>query len=212
MSQAVTKMMSVCRRPLPLCGVWILLAIVLVGLSGCGVTTGVPETGGTPPPGGGGGTGPTGPAPTLIAISPQSGTIDGGTAVKLTGTNFVTGATVTFGSTAATGVDVVDASTITALTPAHPAGETEVTVTNPDGQSATLSGAVTPLSNAGFESGAANWVLLGSGGSVTFGSNAANAHSGTGYAELSAASGDHPVLYAADSSGSAEYFRLARAM
>jgi hypothetical protein len=150
---------------------------------------------------------PTGPAPTLIAISPQSGTIDGGTAVKLTGTSFVTGATVTFGSSAATGVDVIDASTITALTPAHSAGETQVTVTNPDKQSATLSGALTPLTNPGFESGSANWVLLGSGGSVNFGSNSANAHSGTGYAELStAASEDHPVLYAADSSGSAEYF------
>jgi len=206
MSQAMTKILSVGRWPMSVYSKWILLVILLAGLSGCGVTTGTPESG-TTPPGGGGGTVPTGPAPTLIAISPQSGTIDGGTAVKLTGTSFVTGATVTFGSSAATGVDVIDASTITALTPAHSAGETQVTVTNPDKQSATLSGALTPLTNPGFESGSANWVLLGSGGSVNFGSNSANAHSGTGYAELStAASEDHPVLYAADSSGSAEYF------
>ncbi len=208
MSQAMTKILSLGRWPMSVYSKSILLVILLAGLSGCGVTTGVPDTGGTTPPGGGGGTGPTGPAPTLIAISPQLGSIAGGTAVKLTGSNFVAGATVTFGgaAAAATGVDVVDSSTITALTPPHPAGETEVTVTNPDGQSASLSGTLNPLSNAGFESGAANWVLLGSGGSVTFGSNSSNAHSGAGYAELSAAAGDHPVLYAADSSGSAEYF------
>jgi len=149
MSQAMTKILSVDRWPMSVYSKWILLVILLAGLSGCGVTTGTPESG-TTPPGGGGGTVPTGPAPTLIAISPQSGTIDGGTAVKLTGTNFVTGATVTFGSSAATGVDVIDASTITVLTPAHSAGETQVTVTNPDKQSATLSGALTPLTNPGF--------------------------------------------------------------
>ena len=203
MCQTVTKISSVYRRSVSLRNPWILVASVLLGLAGCGVTTGVPSSGGSNPgqPGQ-----PPGPAPTLIAISPQSGSIDGGTAVKLTGTNFVTGATVTLGGTAATGVDVIDSSTITALTPAHAPGETQVTVTNPDGQSAMLSGFVDPLSNTGFESGGANWVLEGSGGSVSFGNNSANAHSGSGYAEISAASGDHPVLYAADASNAAEYF------
>jgi len=209
MSQNVTKMLSVYRWPIPTKGMWILLAILVVGLTGCGVTTGVPSSGSEgSTPGGPGTTSPSGPAPTLISISPQSGTVDGGTAVKLTGTNFVSGATVTFGGMAATGVDVVDSSTITTLTPAHSPGETQVTVTNPDGQSASLSGALMPLSNAGFESGGSGWVLLGSGGSVTFPSNSANAHSGSGYAEISANAGDHPVLYAADSSNSAEYFAV----
>ena len=42
----------------------------------------------------------------------------GGTAVTITGTNFASGATVTFGSTAATNVVVVSSTTITATTPA----------------------------------------------------------------------------------------------
>ena len=73
MSQAMTKILSLGRWPMSVYSKSILLVILLAGLSGCGVTTGVPDTGGTTPPGGGGGTGPTGPAPTLIAISPQSG-------------------------------------------------------------------------------------------------------------------------------------------
>ena len=49
----------------------------------------------------------TGPAPTVTSVSPSSGTTAGGTAVTITGTNFAVGATVTFGSAAATNVVVV---------------------------------------------------------------------------------------------------------
>lgn len=206
MSQSLINKVSMSRASGSLFATGLLIVIALIGLSGCGVTTGTPSLGGGNPGQPGGPTGPSGPAPTLISISPQTGTTDGGTAVKLTGTNFVSGAKVTFGGNPATGVDVIDSSTITLLTPAHPAGETEVTVTNPDGQGASVAGYLEPLSNAGFESGQANWILQGSGGSVTFGNNSTDAHSGNGYAEITAATGDHPVLYAADSANAAEYF------
>ena len=77
-------------------------------------------------------------APILSAISPASGPTSGGTAVTLTGQNFASGATVTFGGVAATSVVVVNATQITANTPAHAQGSVNVVVANPDGQSATL--------------------------------------------------------------------------
>ncbi len=46
------------------------------------------------------------PAPTVSAINPTSGTANGGTAVTITGTGFLAGATVSLGGTAATGVTV----------------------------------------------------------------------------------------------------------
>src|SRR6187401_818233 len=50
------------------------------------------------------GTPPTTPAPTLSSISPASGPTAGGTTITLTGTNFVSGATVRVGGVAATNV------------------------------------------------------------------------------------------------------------
>ena len=78
------------------------------------------------------------PAPTVSAISPTSGSTSGGTAVTITGTGFLSGATVKFGSTSATGVNVVSSTSITATTPAHSAGSVNVVVTNTDSQSDTL--------------------------------------------------------------------------
>jgi hypothetical protein len=62
-------------------------------------------------------------------VSPNSGTTLGGTAVTITGTNFVAGATVTLGGAAATNVVVVSSTSITATTPAGTAGAVTVTVT-----------------------------------------------------------------------------------
>lgn len=76
--------------------------------------------------------------PTLAALSPVRSAITGGIPVTLTGTNFVAGATVSFGGVAATSVTVVNSTTITAVVPAHSAGRVDVTVTLPGGQSATL--------------------------------------------------------------------------
>jgi len=85
------------------------------------------------------------PAPT--SISPTSGTTSGGTPVTISGTNFASGATVTFGATAATNVVVVSSTTITATTPAHAAGAVNVVVTNSNGQSGTLTNGYTYTSS-----------------------------------------------------------------
>lgn len=82
--------------------------------------------------------GAAGPAPTVSAISPNSGSTTGGTAVTIAGTNFQQGATVSIGGAGATSVNVASTTTITAVTPSHAAGTVNVVVTNPDNQSATL--------------------------------------------------------------------------
>jgi hypothetical protein len=86
------------------------------------------------------------PAPTISNISPNSGPTTGGTPVTITGTNFQSGATVTFGALAATDVTFVSATSITARTPLGPATQqlaVDVSVTNPDSTKATATGAFT---------------------------------------------------------------------
>src|SRR5205814_2460657 len=83
------------------------------------------------------------PAPTVSAILPNSGTAAGGTAVTITGTNFLAGATVSLGGTAATGVTVVNSTSITATTAPHAAGAVNVVITNTDAQSGTLTNGYT---------------------------------------------------------------------
>src|SRR5262249_57313397 len=79
----------------------------------------------------------------VTCVAPASGTTDGGSAVTLTGQNFASGATVTFGGAAATSVVVVSATQITAKTPSHAQGSVSVTVTNPGGHSGTLANGFT---------------------------------------------------------------------
>jgi len=88
------------------------------------------------------------PAPTVTGVSPNHGPAAGGTSITISGTNFVTGATVTLGGTAATNVVVVNSTTITATTAAHAAGAVTVTVTNPDTQSGSLTNGYTYLGPA----------------------------------------------------------------
>ena len=83
------------------------------------------------------------PAPTVSSVSPNTGSTAGGTVVTITGTNFVAGASVTFGATPATNVTVVLGTQITATAPAGSAGAVAVTVTNPGGQSGSLSNGFT---------------------------------------------------------------------
>jgi uncharacterized protein (DUF2237 family) len=75
---------------------------------------------------------PTSPSgnvtPTVTAISPATGTTFGGTSITVNGLNFSTGATLTIGGIAATGV-VVNSTSITATTPPHAAGAADVVVT-----------------------------------------------------------------------------------
>ncbi len=84
-----------------------------------------------------------GPVPFIDAIDPSSGPAGGATAVTITGTDFVDGATVTIGGVAATGVVVQGSTAIQAMTPALPAGtlaDVTVTVHNPDVEISTLIG------------------------------------------------------------------------
>jgi hypothetical protein len=80
----------------------------------------------------------TAPPVTVTSILPVNGSAAGGTAVTINGTGFASGAHVTIGGTAATNVVVVNATRITAKSPAHAAATVNVTVTNADTSSGTL--------------------------------------------------------------------------
>jgi hypothetical protein len=77
-------------------------------------------------------------APTVTSILPSSGPPGGGTAVTITGTGFAAGATVWFDGVAATNVQVLSTTTVTAVTPAHQEGKANVAVVNTDNQGGTL--------------------------------------------------------------------------
>ena len=79
----------------------------------------------------------------VTGVTPSFGSTAGGTLLTIVGSSFQSGATVSVGGVAATGVVVVNSSTITARTVAHSAGAVDVVVTNPDTQSATLTGGFT---------------------------------------------------------------------
>ena len=81
--------------------------------------------------------------PTVTSVSPTTGRTSGGTHVTLTGQNFVSGATVTFGGAAATSVVVVSPTQITATTPPHKQGSVNIVVTDPNGQTGTLASGFT---------------------------------------------------------------------
>ena len=128
----------------------------------------------------------SGPAPTVTRVSPNNGTTAGGTAVTITGTNFAAGATVMFGSTAASNAVVVSGTQITATTPAGSAGAVMVTVSNPGGQSGGLASAFTYVApptvtnvspNNGSTSGGTAVTITGTnfaaGATVMFGGTAA---------------------------------------
>ncbi len=83
------------------------------------------------------------PAPTLLSIAPTAGSAAGGTSVTLAGTGFQTGATVTVGGVALTGLTITVPNVISGITGAHAAGAVDVAVTNPDGQKAILVGGFT---------------------------------------------------------------------
>jgi uncharacterized repeat protein (TIGR01451 family) len=78
------------------------------------------------------------PSLTVTNVAPGRGGIAGGTSVTITGTNFASGATVTFGTANAASVTFNNSTSLTAVTPAHVVGPVDVTVTNPSTQAATL--------------------------------------------------------------------------
>ncbi|MES4890999.1 IPT/TIG domain-containing protein [Streptomyces sp. NPDC096012] len=73
--------------------------------------------------------------PTISAIAPPQGPTTGGTTITLTGTGMTGSTAVRFGSTNATSFVVNSATQITAVSPAHAVGAVAVTVTNPTGDS-----------------------------------------------------------------------------
>ncbi len=75
--------------------------------------------------------------PAVTSVSPNSGSTAGGTSATITGTNLTGATAVNFGTTAATNFVVNSATSITATSPAEPAGTVDVTVTTPGGTSAT---------------------------------------------------------------------------
>ncbi len=75
----------------------------------------------------------------VFAISPKSGPAAGGTNVNLTGTNFLAGATVLFGATPGTNVNVTSGTAMTVTAPALAAGTvSHLAVSNTDGTHGTL--------------------------------------------------------------------------
>ena len=131
---------------------------------------------------------PTQSVPTVTSVSPTSGTTSGGTQVTIIGTNFTSGATVSFGTNAATGVSCASTTSCVATSPAG-SGVVDVTVTTAAGTSATSSGdkftytsssspTVTSISPAfGPPAGGTQVTITGtnftSGATVAFGTNAA---------------------------------------
>ncbi len=91
----------------------------------------------------GAGGGPVGLAPTLSSVSPATGPGSGGTSVTIAGSNFVSGATVTFGGSLAASVVVVSPTTATCTTPPGTGYGVNVVLTNPDGLNATLANGFT---------------------------------------------------------------------
>jgi Protein of unknown function (DUF4038)/IPT/TIG domain/Putative collagen-binding domain of a collagenase/Abnormal spindle-like microcephaly-assoc'd, ASPM-SPD-2-Hydin/Fibronectin type III domain len=113
--------------------------------------------------------------PTVTGVSPGGGPLGGQTAVTITGTNFASGAIVTFGTAAATNVTVTSGTTITATTPPGSAGAVTVTVTNSNGQSGSLANGFTYLSPPTVTSVTPNSGSTGGGTAVTIsGSNFAS--------------------------------------
>jgi hypothetical protein len=85
----------------------------------------------------------------LSRVEPSSGNIEGGLVVTLSGTGFVDGATVTFGSNASPTVTFVDDTEMRAEVPAGDSeGAVAVTVENPDGDSDSIANGFTYTTEA----------------------------------------------------------------
>jgi len=81
----------------------------------------------------------SGTAPTVASVTPASADYTtAGRSVSIAGTGFVAGATVSFGGTAGTAVNVYSSTFLTVQAPAVATGFHDVTVTTPGGTSATV--------------------------------------------------------------------------
>lgn len=77
--------------------------------------------------------------PVITSVAPVFGPATGGTTITITGSGFKAGAVVTLGGIAATGINVVSATTITAVTAPYPGGTVDAIVVNPSGAPGRLS-------------------------------------------------------------------------
>lgn len=93
--------------------------------------------------------------PIISGISPNSGTTAGGTSVVITGTNLTGASAVKFGGSNAASYTVNSSTQITAVSPAKSAGTVDITVTTPNGTSAT-----TPADQFTFSSGGASFAAV----------------------------------------------------
>lgn len=95
------------------------------------------------------------PSPRVQSATPNHGPATGGTNVTITGTSFQQGATVTFNGVSASGVIVVSATQINAVTPAYSSGvqttSINIVVKNPDNRSGMLAGGYTYVLRPGTE-------------------------------------------------------------
>jgi hypothetical protein len=105
-----------------------------------------------------------GTAPSVASLSPTVGSTAGGTSVTITGANFTGATAVAFGTKAATGFTVNSATQISAVAPAAATGTVDVTVTSPNGTSATGSGDKYTYSATG-----GYWMVGSDGGVFAFG-------------------------------------------
>lgn len=80
------------------------------------------------------------PPPQVLQVVPATGPLTGGTSVSVLGFSFLPGATVTFGGVPLVGATFVGSSEIQGATPIGLAGEVDVTVTQPFGESTLLGG------------------------------------------------------------------------
>ncbi len=90
---------------------------------------------------------------TVTAINPDTGTTSGGTGVTLTGTGLTNASAITFGGVPATSVNVVNSTTVTAVTPAHIAEVVDVVVSTPDGDATLTNGYTYENTTVGQASG-----------------------------------------------------------
>ena len=79
------------------------------------------------------------PGPAVSSVTPNTGSVAGGTLVVLVGSGFTGATAVNFGTTAASSFSVLDDTTLEAWAPAESAGTIDITVTTPSGTSTTTS-------------------------------------------------------------------------
>lgn len=81
--------------------------------------------------------------PKITSLNPATGSTSGGTSVTISGSDFLSGATVAIGGVPATNVARNSSTSLSFTTPAHAEGVVSVAVTNPGGSAATKANAFT---------------------------------------------------------------------